>query len=145
MSSIKSQKNSNLYKTSKNKISGSSFIEVRKEANRIFHFIKSKSKRSPYIRSKYFKGNKVFLNLFWAHIYEKNEKDRFRRLKLYNCALDLIKNTTYNPNTCDNFNKKDELLHRFEGVTRNNERFIVQIKENKRSNRKDFISVYPKN
>lgn len=144
MSRSKPQQNSKLYKSNKNKISGTSFSEVRKQADKIFNLIRSKSKRTPYIRSKYFKSDKVFLNLFWAHIFDKNEGDRVRRLKFYDCVLDLIKNSTCNPNTYDNFYKKDELLHKFEGITKNNEKFIVQIKENKRSKRKYFISVYPK-
>ena len=131
------------YKTKKQKISGTSFKEVNKTAKIIFKQITSKTKRTPYIRSKYFKKEKIFLNLFWSHLFEKREKDRVRRLKFYDCALDLIKNSTHDPETRENFQKKDELLHRFYGVTKNGEKFVVQIKENKRTKRKDLISIYP--
>lgn len=134
----------NVYKTKKQKIAGTNFKEVNKTAEIIFKQIKKRTKRTPYVRSKYFKNEKVFLNLFWSHLFEKHEKDRTRRLKFYDCALDLIRNSTYNPETRENFQKKDELLHRFHGVTKNKEEFVVQIKENKRTKRKDLISIYPK-
>jgi len=131
------------YKTKKQKISGTSFKEVNKTAKIIFKQITSKTKRTPYIRSKYFKKEKIFLNLFWSHLFEKREKDRVRRLKFYDCALDLIKNSTYDPETRENFRKKDELLHRFHGILASGEKFVVQVKENKRTKRKDLISIYP--
>lgn len=131
------------FKTKKKKISGTSFKEVNKTAQLIYKQIRLKSKRTPYIRSKYFKNEKVFLTIFWKHLFDKNEKDRTRRLKLYECALDLIKNSTRNPETRENFQKKDELLHRFHGAITSGDKFVVQIKENKRTKRKDFISVYP--
>lgn len=132
------------YKTKKPKIPGTSFKEVNKIAKLIFKSVKAKSKRTPYIRSSYFKKEKIFLTLFWDHLFDKKEMDRVRRLKFYECALDLIKNSNYNPETRENFAKKDELLHRFYGATEKGEEFVVQIKENKRTKRKDLISVYPK-
>lgn len=135
----------NIYKTNKNKLPGTSFSEVRKNADRIFDLIKHRTKRTPYVRSKYFRKEKIFLNIFWAHLFDKNAKDRTRRLRFFNCALDLMRNSSHNPNTADNFKKKDELLHRFYGITKNKEKFVVQIKENKRTRRKDLISIYPEN
>lgn len=132
-----------VYKTKKRKIPGTSFKEVNRTASAIFKEVKKRTKRTPYIRSKYFKNEKIFLNLFWSHLFDKKEKDRTRRLKFYECALDLIINSTYNPETRENFIKKDELLHRFHGVTGSGEKFVVQIKENKRTKRKDLISIYP--
>jgi hypothetical protein len=131
------------YKTTKNKIPGTSFKEVNKTAELIFKQIKSKTKRTPYIRSKYFKKEKVFLTLFWGHLFDKREKDKIRRLKFFDCAIDLIRNSNFDPESRENFKKKDELLHRFYGQTKNKETFIVQIKENKRTKRKDLISIYP--
>lgn len=131
------------YRSSKHKLPGTNFKEVNKSAQLIFKQLKSRTKRTPYIRSKYFKKEKIFLNLFWEHLHQKQEKDRTRRLKFYGCALDLIKNCTLNPITRENFQKKDELLHRFYGKSINREKFVVQIKENKRTKRKDLISIYP--
>ncbi len=132
-----------LFKTKKKKIPGTSFKEINRTAQLIYKQIKSKTKRTPYVRSRYFKKEKVFLTLFWDHLFNKNEKDRVRRLKFYDCALDLIKNSSYDPETRENFQKKDELLHRFYGETSKREKFVVQIKENKRTKRKDLISIYP--
>lgn len=133
----------NIYTTPQSKLSGTSVHEVRQKALLIFNQIKSRTKRTPYVRSKYFRKDKIFLNIFWSHVYEKSEKDRVRRLKFYGCAIDLIRNSALNPETRENFQNKEELLHRFFGKTKSGEKFVVQIKENKRSKRKDFISVYP--
>lgn len=131
------------YKTNKNKIAGTSFSEINKRAKQIFGPIKTRTKRQPYIRSKYFHRDKVFFNLFWLHIYEKRESDRTRRLRFFDCALDLIRNTVLNPSTKENPNKRNELLHRFTGITCENEIFHVQIKEDKRTNKKYLISIFP--
>lgn len=135
----------NAYKTKKKKISGSSYKEVNKIAERIFRIIKSRTKRTPYIKSKYFKGQKIFLNIFWRHLLDKRENDRLRRLKFFDCAMDLIRNTTYEPTSKENPNKRSEVLHRFAGITSNNEIFYVQIKEGKASGRKDLLSMFPEN
>jgi hypothetical protein len=131
------------YKTNRQKLPGTSFKEVEQAARAIFRQIKSRSKRTPYVRSKYFRKEKVFLNIFWQHLHEKHEKDRVRRLKFYDCAIDLIQHSTLAPETRENFQNKDELLHRFLGQTKSGDQFVVQIKEDKRSGRKDLISIYP--
>jgi len=112
-------------------------------AEKSYKRIKSKTKRTPYIRSRYFKKEKIFLNIFWSHLFKKSERDRVRRLKFYDCALELLGNSVHNPITRENYKKKDELLHRFYGVTKSGEKFVVQIKENKRTKRKDLISIFP--
>lgn len=133
----------NIYSTNKKKLSGTSYKEIDKLAKNIYSVIRKRTKRTPYLRSKYFRSEKVFLNIFWSHLYQKHEKDRTRRLKFFDCAVDLIKSSTYHPVSRENFKNKGELLHRFVGSTKNKEKFIVQIKENKRSKRKDLVSVYP--
>jgi len=130
------------YKSKKNRLPGTSCQELNREAKNFYKGIKSRTKRTPYVRSRYFRNEKVFLTLFWAHLAEKNEKDRARRLKFFICALDLIKNSTIDPETRENFQKKDELLHRFYVLIKGGEQFVAQVKENKRSRRKYFISVY---
>ena len=118
-----SQKEIKYFKTKSIKLPGTSFSE-------------------PYLRSKYFKNEKVFLTLFWSHLVQKRERDRVRRLKFFPCAMDLIIKSALNPETRENFQKKDELLHRFYGETKDGDKFVVQIKENKRSKRKGLISIY---
>lgn len=133
------------YQTKANLIPGTSYKDVEKIALRIFKKIKAQTKRTPYIRSVYFNKEKVFLNIFWSHLHEKSQPDRFRRLKYFDCAIELIKNSKVKPfekiNPKDNF----EILYRFSGRTKGGEIFQAQIKENRKSKRKDFISILPPN
>jgi len=133
------------FKTHKNKLAGSSFAEVCKNAKAVYNSVKARTKRTPYVRSKYFRAEKIFLTLSWSHVFEKSERDRVRRLKFFDCALDLIRNSVVDPESRENFKQKNEILHRFYGMTNSQEKFVVQIKENKRSRRKDLISIYPEN
>ena len=126
-------------------IPGTSYKEVEKIALKIFKEIKSKSKRIPYIRSEYFNNEKVFLNIFWSHLHEKQLPERLRRLKYFDCALDLIKNSKMEPVKKVNPKDKTVLLYRFTGKTKGGDIFQVQIKENRKSKRKDFISILPPN
>lgn len=70
-------------------------------------------------------------------------QDRLRRLKYFAAALDLIKNSPYDPTSKENPNKKGEILHRFAGITKEKDLFFVQIKEVKQTGQKYFISVFP--
>ncbi len=71
---------------------GSKTINIWKEARKIYKLLCSKTKRRPYVRSKYFDNQKIFIDHFWDHIQTKNWGDRMRRLKQYPCAIDLIEN-----------------------------------------------------
>lgn len=124
---------------------GTNYPEVYKKAFALYKKIKSRSKRRPYIRSAYFGNNKIFLGLFWDHLNQKNWHDRFRRVKYFPCAIDLIKNSKFAPSSKQNPNKPNELLHRFNGLTKNNDPFTVQIKEDKSTDQKWFLSVFPAN
>jgi len=126
------------------KLPGTDYKEVYGKARLIFLQIKKKSKRKPYVRSAYFKKEKVFLDYYWEHLHSKNERDRWRRLKYYSCALDLIKNSKMEPFTTQHPNRRKESLHRFFGRTQLGEEFVVQISQNKNSNKKYFLSVFPK-
>jgi len=66
-----------------------------------------------------------------------------RRMKFFGCALELIKNSRFEPTSKENPNKPTEILHRFAGVTKNNDLFFVQIKEDKRTSEKWLVSVFP--
>ena len=93
--------------------------------------------------SLYFKKGKVFLGLFWEHLNQKNWRDRLRRLKFFPCAVDLIRNSKFEPSSKQNPNNPSELLHRFTGVSKDGELFYAQIKEDKKSDQKWFLSVFP--
>ena len=131
------------YHTQIPRIRGTDYKEVSKRARILYKEISSKTKRRPYIRSVFFKKEKIFLDYFWSHLQSKNWKDRLRRLKYYECALDLIMNTRTAPFIIKNRHNNSEVFYRFTGLTRNRERFFVQIKENTRRREKSFISVFP--
>ncbi|MFA7253106.1 MAG: hypothetical protein WC107_00960 [Patescibacteria group bacterium] len=131
-----------VYKTKSKKLGGTSYKEVIKKARKAYHEIEKRSKRTAHLRSVYFKKTNIFINLFWDHLDQKSPRDRLRRLKLLPCAYELIENSVHKPTSKINPNNKNEILHRFGGITTNDELFYVQIKENK-AGRKDFISVFP--
>lgn len=132
-----------VYQTKIKKLTGTDFKEIHSKALSIYKEIKSKTRRKPYVRSAYFNKEKVFLDYFWQHIWQKNWRDRTRRLKFYPCALDLIRNSRIEPISKQNPNKPIEILHRFGGITKDKELFFVQIKEDKKTDQKFFLSVFP--
>jgi hypothetical protein len=135
-----------VYKTKSTKISGANFREVHSRALKIYKPIKSKTKRRPYIRSAYFKNDKIFLEFFWQHLFTKeNWRDRMRRLKYFSCGLELIQNSKFDPESKENPNKKSEILHRFAGTSKDNDLFFLQIKESKKTGQKWLISIFPLN
>ena len=132
-----------IYQTNIKKLAGTDYREIHSRALSLYRQIKSKTKRKPYIRSAYFQKEKVFLDYFWQHLWQKNWRDRVRRLKYYPCALDLIKNSRVEPVSKQNPNKPSEILHRFAGLTRDKDLFFVQISEDKKTDQKHFLSVFP--
>jgi len=133
----------NPYKTRARKLPGTNYSEVRKSALILFKEIKKKTKRKPYIRSVYFKRQKIFFDYFWQHLLEKNFRDRVRRLKYFSAALEVINKSRNHPISQDNPHKAGEILHRFAGLTKEGELFYVQIKENKRTGNKYIMSCFP--
>ena len=131
------------YRSKLNSFSGTSYREIERKARKHHAEIEKKTKRNVYIRSKYFKKDKIFLTVFWSHLNQKTRRDRKRRLKYYACAIDLLQNTTYDPEVKPNPNGKNELVYRFVGMTQNDEIFYVQVKEDKRTSAKYFMSVFP--
>ena len=133
-----------VYKTHTRKFSGSNFHDVHQKAFGLYTEIKKKSKRRTYVRSAYFKKDKIFLDLFWQHLFAKeNWRDRMRRMKYFCCGIELIQKSIIKPNSKENPNKHSEILHRFYGATSEDEPFCVQIKEDKKRGQKFLISVFP--
>ena len=132
------------YQTKIRKLTGTDFREVHQKAFDFYRQLKRKTKRRPYIRSAFFQKQKIFLELFWHHLFEKkNWRDRVRRLKYFPCAIELIQHSRFEPASKENPNKPSEILHRFAGRTKDGDLFFVQIKENKRTSQKWLISVFP--
>lgn len=126
------------------KLSGTKYSEVYKKAWNQYLLIQKHTKRRTYIRSDYFDKDKVFLSLFWQHLKDKfHHGDKVRRLKYFPCAIELLKHSRFAPTSKENVDKKSEILHRFTGMTPDNEIFFVQVKENKKNKQKYLISIFP--
>jgi hypothetical protein len=132
-----------IYRTKTRPLAGTNYSEIVPKARKLYKQISSRTKRRPYLRSKYFEGQKIFLDYFWSHIMSKNPADRTRRLRQYPCALDIIMNTRIEPVSKENPSKSSEILHRFSGENSNGEIFFVQIKEEKKSGEKCLMSIFP--
>ncbi len=130
------------YQAKAQKIPGTNYAEVRKQANNLFVKIKLRTKRKVYVRSPYFNRQKIFFDFFWRHLQQKNPRERFKRLKYFAAAIELIKNSREHPCSKQNPNNQKEILHRFAGLTREKELFYVQIKENKKNGKKYFMSCF---
>jgi hypothetical protein len=131
-----------IYESKFGKLAGTSYSEIEREARRLYNDTARRTKRKPYIRSTYFNKEKIFLALFWEHLNQKPRKERKARLKYYQCALDLLRNTPHAPSTKPNPNGRQELVHRFAGETKDGDLFYVQIKEDLKSGNKHFMSVF---
>ena len=85
----------------------------------------------------------MFLELFWRHLHEKeNKRDRNRRLKIFNCAIDLIQNSNFKPEITNSNKNRQEHFYRFSGITSTNIQFKVQIKKDK-NGALWLMSVFP--
>ena len=135
-----------MYTTQVIPISGTNYSEVYKRAFHFYDKIRKKTKRRPYVRSAYFKKQKIFLPLFWNHLHEKlNHRDKTRRAKFFPCAIDLIQHNRFEPASKQSIERPSEMLHRFAGKTKDGQPFVVQIKEETKSGEKWLLSVFPEN
>ena len=74
------------------RLHGPSYDEVVAHTRKEFNTIRCLTKRQPYVRSKYFRGDKIFMTVFWDHVMQKHRGDRMCRLKLYKAVVDLLRN-----------------------------------------------------
>ena len=78
----------------------------------------------------------------WGNSPFYAERKFDERLRFYKAALDLIRNSRITPETIVKEDDQHVLLHRFYGITKDGTYFCVQIKEDKRSDRRDFMSTF---
>ena len=131
-----------IYQSKYDVLPGSSYDEVVKHARREYNTIRKITKRQPYVRSKYFRGDKIFITVFWDHIMQKHRGIVVKRLKFYKTAIDLLRNSQSSPETHIDTTQDKIYLHRFYGKTKSGVEFCVQVKEDRRSGRKDLMSVF---
>jgi len=129
------------YQAKSKKLSGSNYGEVMHRAFAIFDLIRKKTKRRPYVRSAYFKKEKIFFDYFREHLFQKNSHNREKRMKFFAAAIELIEKSRKDPILKTNPNKKGEIFYRFAGLTGEGHLFFVQIKENK-NKQKYFMSCF---
>jgi hypothetical protein len=124
-------------------ITGSKYKDLLKKVRTEYKYIAKQTKRTPYVRSEYFKKDKIFLSLYWTHLSETPMYTQKHRLKLFNCGIELLRHTTFPPETKPNPNGRNELVYRFGGKTPDGQKFYVQVKQEIRSGKKYFMSVFP--
>lgn len=132
------------YQAKSKKISGTSYGEVFHDALKVFDEIKKKTKRRPYVRSAYFKKEKIFFDYFREHLFQKSAKERMKRLRFFKAAVELVKHSRNEPIIKTNPNKPGEKFYKFVGLTAEKDIFFAQIKEDKRK-RKYFMSCFGPN
>lgn len=133
----------NYYQSKFKKSPDNNYRDVLDNANQIFRKIEVKTKRRPYVRSVYFRKEKIFFDYFWRHVFQKAPKERVERLRYFEASIDLIKNSRISPDSKINQDKKSEILHRFYGRTKDKNEFCVQVKEDIKTKRKYFMSCFP--
>lgn len=131
-----------IYQSTADILTGENYIDLERKARKIHNEIAHRTKRSPYVRSTYFKKQKIFIKPFWEHLNQKSQNDRRRRLKYYAAAIDLLRHSPYEPLTKLNPNGDGQIVHRFAGQTKDGNLFFVQIKEDRRTDAKYFMSVF---
>lgn len=131
-------KEHNYYQSKYDRIRGSSDKEIFYEARRVFNFYQRK-RRLPYVRSKYFDKQKVFLSMFWKHLNDKSPPDRRRRIVYLRAAIDVMINSRIEP---ESFIVNSIVYYRFYGETKGGEKFVSQIMKDKKANRY-FMSCFP--
>lgn len=132
------------HQTKTDKLPGTKYKEVRKAALSVFGEIKRRTKRKPYVRSAYFHRQKIFFDYFWDHLWRTGGyKERTKRLKYFEAAIEVLRHSRNEPISKENPNKTSEILHRFAGLTKDKELFYVQVKEDKPTGKKYFMSCFP--
>jgi len=134
-------KETKFYQSKYDRLRGSNDKEAFYEARRIFRKYDNK-RRQPYVRSKYFNGQKVFLNMFYIHLGQKSPSEQRKRISFVACAIDLLQNTRVPPLFSDSFDGRRGEYYRFQGATKSGEKFAVQVVKDKKDNRY-FMSCFP--
>lgn len=106
----------NMFKSKYGLLAGTDYQETMHAARKEYQAIQRRNpRRQPYIRSKYFSNDKVFVNIFWHHLAQKRKGEQIKRAKLLACAIDLLRNATITPDTIFSKVNPNEMLHRFTG------------------------------
>ena len=78
-------------------IAGSNYGEVMRNTFSVYDKIKKQTKRRPYVRSAYFKKEKIFLDYFREHLFQKSPKERIKRMRFFSATVEMIKYSRIEP------------------------------------------------
>jgi hypothetical protein len=109
----------------------------------LFRTLQKRRKRRPYVRSAYFKKDKVFFDFFWVHLQTKALSDRARRLRYLPCALELLQESRQEPTTFVDAGEPETIRHQFTGTAGDGSPFAVIIKQERSSGKKYLLSLFP--
>ncbi len=123
-------------------LSGHRFVDIMPQARRVFRTLQKQTKRRPYVRSEYFHKDKIFFDFFWQHMQQKLPSDRARRLIYFPCALEVLRNSRHDPETYIDIRSPGIIKHRFVGITPGGQRFGVVIHEDRKTNKKQLLTIY---
>ena len=128
------------YHSKAKRIAGSQYRDIERKARHIYNVVANQTKRNPYIRSRIFAGTKIFIKPFWEHLNQKKRNDRRRRLRYLECAYELLRKTDVEPLSKPVPGDSRFVLHRFFGITHDGQRFIVQVKEDRKTGAKTRVA-----
>lgn len=124
-------------------LTGHRFVDIMPQARRVFRTLQKQTKRRPYVRSPYFYKDKIFFDFFWQHMQQKSVIDRARRLKYLPCTLELMRNSRHDPVSFIDVNQPGIIKHEFLGTAPNGVRFAVIVQEDRKTDKKQLLSLYP--
>lgn len=124
-------------------LSGHRYGDIMPQARRLFREIQKKTKRRPYIRSAYFRKDKIFFDYFWVHMNQKSAIDRARRLRYLPCALELMKESRNAPKTFVKITEPGIIHDQFIGIAGDGSAFSVVIKQERATGKKYLLSIFP--
>jgi hypothetical protein len=125
-----------------NEMAGTSYCELINKAHAIVNALNPNHRRKENVHCGYYSGEKIFFEYFWQHQSNKPPADKMRRIRFFQCAVDLLQNTTYAPNIEPSGKNSSELWLSFYGKTKSGVKFVVHLKSNQRGN-KYLMSIFP--
>lgn len=132
-----------LFRCRSRPLTGHKYADIMPQIRQIFRALQRQTKRRTYVRSAFFKKDKIFFDYFWIHINQKLKHDRTRRLRFFACALELLRVSKNPPRTFIKKELPNVIYHEFLGQARDGSRFAVIIKQHRDSGKKYLLSLFP--
>jgi hypothetical protein len=75
------------YQTKLKKLPGTNLGEIYRSSWLAYHEIEKQTKRRPYVRSAYFKKEKVFFDFFWDHLKQEISQRKIQAAQIFQSGL----------------------------------------------------------